>query len=81
MCPGFVLTEEKFTDDKVEIFCYEKEYGSSLAWLVFCSAFVKRIWRHSLDNLKARHCHRQAVLEDREVTTIPVRRRLEAFLT
>lgn len=29
-CPGFVLTEEKFTDNKMEIFCYEKEYSSQI---------------------------------------------------
>lgn len=46
-CPGFVLPEEKFTDSKVEIFCYEKEYSSRLACLVFCLAVVKRILRHS----------------------------------
>lgn len=48
-----MLTREKFTDNKVEIFCYEKKkgYGSNLAWLVFCLALV--IPRHSLDNLKA----------------------------
>lgn len=59
----------------------KKEYGSSLAWLVFCLAFVKMIQRHSLDNLRAWHCGRQAVVEDREVTDIPPRGRLEAFLT
>lgn len=51
-CPGFVLTEEKSTGNKVEMFCREKEDGSSLAWLVFCLAFLKRIPRRSLENLK-----------------------------
>lgn len=51
-CPGFVLTEEKSTGNKVEMFRCEKEYGSSLARLVFCLAFVKRIPRCSLENLK-----------------------------
>lgn len=34
------------SDNKVEIFCYEKEL-----W-IFCLASVKRIPRHGLDNLK-----------------------------
>lgn len=77
--PGFVLTEEKSTGNKVEMFCREKEDGSSLAWLVFCLAFLKRIPRRSLENLKP--TLQQAVGEAREVVAIPLRARLEAFPT
>lgn len=52
-CPGFVLTEGKFTDNNVEIVYYEREYSSQTGMTYVCLAFVKRVPRHSLYNLKA----------------------------